>query len=162
MSELLAPSEMLDIRNALIDAARHATEFAYNHCSRIRRVLTKHRTGLTSLEIADLTGLDYPRRRAPDKRPERRQGSCELRRAAGQPERADGDGVEGEVTDMPTSVWSGSFVIFGIEIKCHVLDDGQRIIEADSIEALFSSPTETTAGGDLEEFTNWIHFGRPQ
>ena len=36
----------------------------------------------------------------------------------------------GTVTELPRSVWQGSFFLYGVAIKCHTLDDGQRIIEA--------------------------------
>ena len=39
--------------------------------------------------------------------------------------------------NLPAPIWSGSFTVYGVEVKCHVLDDGQRIIEAESVDALF-------------------------
>ena len=36
----------------------------------------------------------------------------------------------------PVSIWSGSFRLFGVDIDCHVLDDGRRIIEAQSMAKL--------------------------
>ncbi len=47
---------------------------------------------------------------------------------------------------LPHPVWSGSFTICGIEMKCHVLSDGQRIIEAESIEKFFSAFEDDNAG----------------
>lgn len=41
--------------------------------------------------------------------------------------------------DLPVSVWSGSFRIGELELKCHVLSDGRRVMEADSIAALFEA-----------------------
>ena len=41
------------------------------------------------------------------------------------------------MTELPRSVWEGTFVLFGVEFKCHTLDDGQRIIEAGCLERLF-------------------------
>lgn len=38
--------------------------------------------------------------------------------------------------DLPKAVWEGSFIVGGVEVKCVVLDDGRRIIEAESMEAL--------------------------
>lgn len=57
--------------------------------------------------------------------------------------------------DLPTSVWSGSFKIGDVEIKCHILSNGQRIIEADSIEALlgFEGPIDAS---DMSEFAEWM------
>lgn len=58
--------------------------------------------------------------------------------------------------NTPVSVWSGSFHILGVDVRCHVLDDGQRIIEADSMTALFEAMEASTAElGDLEEFRRW-------
>ena len=41
--------------------------------------------------------------------------------------------------EFPHSVWQGSFVLFGVTLQCHVLDDGQRIIEQASVDALFDA-----------------------
>lgn len=40
-----------------------------------------------------------------------------------------------ENQNLPTPIWSGSFRLLGIEIKCHTLSDGHRIIEAESFHA---------------------------
>jgi hypothetical protein len=40
---------------------------------------------------------------------------------------------------LPTAVWSGSFRLFGVDVQCHTLDDGQRIIEADSMRRLIDA-----------------------
>ena len=59
--------------------------------------------------------------------------------------------------DIPRSVWSGSFVVFGVELKCHVLDNGQRIIEAESVAAFLealASPDKPDIG-DMDGFTRW-------
>ena len=56
--------------------------------------------------------------------------------------------------------------MFGVEVRCHVLEDGQRIIEADSIARLFgamaSSDEMDSNEGErsaVEEFTQWIKGG---
>jgi hypothetical protein len=62
------------------------------------------------------------------------------------------------MTDIPKAVWSGTFKIYGVELKCHVLDNGQRIIDADSIEQLFAEGNHRISpdGGDeLEAFSRW-------
>ena len=41
--------------------------------------------------------------------------------------------------DLPTSVRSATFTFFGVDVKVHVLDDGQRIIEEDSVNALLGA-----------------------
>lgn len=58
---------------------------------------------------------------------------------------------------LPTPVWSGSFTVFGVEVKCHVLDNGQRIIEAGSLEQLLDAMaySDVLAPGDLRDFAQW-------
>jgi len=60
------------------------------------------------------------------------------------------------------SVWQGSFRIFGVEVKCHVLSDGRRIIEADSMAALLDAwgdpkpiANEGELIGEVERFARW-------
>ncbi len=64
-----------------------------------------------------------------------------------------------ETTEPPRSVWSGSFHILGVEVKCHILSDGQRIIEADSMHSLLeamasSEPTEIDPNA-MQGFLKW-------
>lgn len=64
-------------------------------------------------------------------------------------------------THLPIAVWSGEFRLFGGVIKCHVLDDGRRIIEADSLADLFNphGPTERSpeVEAEIEQFLRWLH-----
>jgi hypothetical protein len=60
--------------------------------------------------------------------------------------------------EPPVSVWSGTFRIWGIDLKCHVLSNGQRIIEQRS----FIQFMESLANGapiadedDFEAFARW-------
>ena len=59
---------------------------------------------------------------------------------------------------VPASVWSGSFRVFGIDVHCHVLDNGERIIEAGSmmrlLQAMASGPP-TDDQGDIDAFARW-------
>ena len=67
------------------------------------------------------------------------------------------------MSEIPQSVWSGTFTIFGVEVKCHCLDDGSRIIEADSMEELMEAmeaPDEPL--GDIEAFMRWNDGGATQ
>lgn len=62
--------------------------------------------------------------------------------------------------DLPAAVWSGSFRLFGVDVKVHTLDDGQRIIEADSVqqllEAMTTAPKDDQAmKEELEKFARW-------
>jgi hypothetical protein len=58
----------------------------------------------------------------------------------------------------PTSIASSSFQIFGVTVRCHVLDDGQRIIEEESVAALLEAMSDLTQPdmGDLESFNRWM------
>jgi hypothetical protein len=38
---------------------------------------------------------------------------------------------------IPVAVWSGTFRIMGIELRCHTLSDGRRVIESEGVEAMF-------------------------
>jgi hypothetical protein len=35
--------------------------------------------------------------------------------------------------DIPTAVWKGELIICGFHIRCAVLDDGRRVLNADDI-----------------------------
>ena len=57
----------------------------------------------------------------------------------------------------PRSVWQGSFSVYGVEIKCHTLEDGQRIIEADSLNSLFDAMADDVADlAGIDEFARWL------
>jgi hypothetical protein len=60
-------------------------------------------------------------------------------------------------TDLPHAIWSGSFHLFGVEVKCHTLSDGQRIIEADSMHKLLEAmgDGQVVEHDDLTEFAKW-------
>lgn len=71
---------------------------------------------------------------------------------------------------VPQSVWSGTFKVMGVELKCHVLSNGQRIIEADSVRQFFESVVQEdvdelrdAAAGerqspreDVQSFADWL------
>lgn len=64
---------------------------------------------------------------------------------------------------LPTVVWSGTFRVFGVDVQCHRLSDGQAIIEADSMVQLIEA-MDAPAGrdiGDLEDFYSWQQEARP-
>jgi hypothetical protein len=58
-------------------------------------------------------------------------------------------------SELPTPVWSGTFTIWGVELHCHVLDNGQRIIEAADVERLFTAPRGSADDPDLLAFVRW-------
>jgi len=62
-----------------------------------------------------------------------------------------------EESDIPNSVWFGTFRVFGVDVRCHVLSDGLAIIEAESMTDLIEA-MEAPEGrdiGDLENFISW-------
>ncbi len=65
--------------------------------------------------------------------------------------------------DLPKPAWSGAFTVFGVEVRCHVLDDGSRIVERESLAALLNA----IPGGDrqlgsneMDDLARWIHTGQ--
>lgn len=64
------------------------------------------------------------------------------------------------MTLLPTVRSSGEFRLFGVTLHCHVLDDGQRIIEADDVERLFDAMAEcepvSCVEEDLRAFAKWM------
>jgi hypothetical protein len=59
------------------------------------------------------------------------------------------------VADIPKAVWEGSFRIYGVEVKCYVLDDGRRIIDANSMWELLNSNNSESVG-ELKELHLWM------
>ncbi len=55
------------------------------------------------------------------------------------------------------SAWQGTFQLFGVDVHCHVLSDGRRIIEANSMNALLEAMANGAGAdvGDLDAFTRW-------
>jgi len=45
-------------------------------------------------------------------------------------------------TDVPVSIAQSTFSVFGVDVKCHVLSNGQRIIEAGSMNQLLEAMHE--------------------
>lgn len=58
--------------------------------------------------------------------------------------------------NLPTAVWSGSFRLFGVDVRCHRLSNGQNIIEEDSMAALLHAmQTGTLDAGEIEPFARF-------
>lgn len=67
-------------------------------------------------------------------------------------------GVQAEMTEtgVPTAIWSGTFRLFGVDVRCHTLDDGQRIIEAHSMAELLTAMAGGADAGDgIGDFFRW-------
>jgi hypothetical protein len=65
-----------------------------------------------------------------------------------------------DTSDLPVSVRQGSFKLFGVDVHCHVLSNGERVIEADSMHALLSAMADPgnsteTSEEDLAKFARW-------
>lgn len=61
----------------------------------------------------------------------------------------------------PEAVWEGSFIIFGKTLRCYVLDNGQRIINAEDLEDFFMNGGVNSDAGDMQKFAQW-QKGAPQ
>jgi EAL domain-containing protein (putative c-di-GMP-specific phosphodiesterase class I) len=54
--------------------------------------------------------------------------------------------------------WSGSFHLLGVEVKCHTLSDGRRIIDTESFHNLMEAmgtPGVTIDEDAMQEFARW-------
>ena len=64
--------------------------------------------------------------------------------------------------ELPKVIWVGTFTLFGVDLKCYVLDDGRQIIDEDSLADLFDAmaqPGVPPIGDGLEAFTAWKSGG---
>lgn len=58
--------------------------------------------------------------------------------------------------DVPTAVWSGTIRLFGVDVRCHRLDDGRAIIETESMnELLMAMASGNFEPGDVEAFARF-------
>jgi hypothetical protein len=67
-------------------------------------------------------------------------------------------------TADPVSVWQGEMPLMGVTLHVHVLDNGQRIIEAADMHAFMEA---MASGGEVDQnevtaFARWLHgLGEP-
>ena len=64
--------------------------------------------------------------------------------------------------ELPRAVRSGTFHVFGVDLKCHTLSDGQRVIEKDSLCAVIEAienGAEPVHDADMAAFTEWRSWG---
>lgn len=64
---------------------------------------------------------------------------------------------------LPESVWTGTFTLVGVPITCHVLSDGQRIVETESFENFVRAmtepqPVDAMPEMDPSEFARFARF----
>ncbi len=57
------------------------------------------------------------------------------------------------------AIWTGTFTLFGVPLRCSVLEDGQRVIDADDVLAFFSAMGDRTESpsdpAEVERFARW-------
>lgn len=59
---------------------------------------------------------------------------------------------------IPLAIHSGTFNLLGVDLKCHVLDDGKTIIEAESMGKFFDAMAGNAEKMDNEELTRFVAF----
>lgn len=62
---------------------------------------------------------------------------------------------------LPKAIWSGEFELAGVSMKCHVLENGQRVIDEDSVVAFLEALATTTQTADdfeadVARFAAWM------
>ena len=62
---------------------------------------------------------------------------------------------------VPRAVWVGTFTLFGVPLRCSVLDTGERVIDADDVERLFEAMGDDAEidVAELERFARWRAAG---
>lgn len=54
------------------------------------------------------------------------------------------------------AIWEGSFTLYGVVLRCYVLDDGTRIINADDAHKLLQMPELGELDPhELRRFNDW-------
>lgn len=65
--------------------------------------------------------------------------------------------------EIPHSVWRGSFRLLGLDIRCHVLSDGRRVVESDSFQGLLDAMADefpsAVDADEMERFAKWLRGG---
>lgn len=59
---------------------------------------------------------------------------------------------------LPTIAKSGTFTLLGVELRVHVLSDGRRLIEKESLEELFeamANPIYKFDETELNQYLKW-------
>lgn len=60
--------------------------------------------------------------------------------------------------ELPTAMWQGEFTICGVTLKVCVLDDGQRVIEAESFERLMAAMADGSFNAAPEDWAEFAKF----
>lgn len=59
---------------------------------------------------------------------------------------------------IPTAVWTGTFTLFGVDVRCSVLDNGQRVVHSEDVHRMFIAMADESRDygpGDIEAFSRW-------
>ncbi len=59
---------------------------------------------------------------------------------------------------LPRAVWEGTFTLYGVPVRCAVLDNGQRVLHAEDVAALFAAMGQEDREypiGDVAAFSRW-------
>ena len=62
------------------------------------------------------------------------------------------------MSDIPNAVWEGTFTLFGIEMRCYVLDTGQRVMDGKDLAKFFRAIGKKEMTQDekgLMDFIRW-------
>lgn len=61
------------------------------------------------------------------------------------------------MSDLPKAVWSGTFKVFGVDVRCHVLDDGRRIVDPEDVAKIFDPDrTDAAEPEELVAMSEWM------
>ena len=68
-------------------------------------------------------------------------------------------GMDETRVEIPQAIRESSFTLSGVPIRCYVLDNGQRILNADDVHALFrawESGAEILDHEEMQIFQRWM------
>jgi hypothetical protein len=64
------------------------------------------------------------------------------------------------MSDIPNAIGGAVFTLFGVPLRCFILDNGQRVIHEDDVTALLAvmnsdGPVPTVDAREVEAFALW-------
>lgn len=72
---------------------------------------------------------------------------------------AEYDARQEQAASEPVAVWTGTFRLLGVDVRCHVLSTGQRVIDEESMLALMAAMADDSANlttDAMGEFGRWL------
>lgn len=64
-----------------------------------------------------------------------------------------------DTESLPTAIWEGTFTLYGVPLRCSVLDNGQRVIHGEDVKWLFQAMAQDDGdaldASELERFARW-------